>query len=91
MTDLVSLSDCPIGLFVSGRGTLCLKTEYGNNEGRIDAYIVSSGEFFWGASPQTIANQRQQMVRPIELDAAEIVCVLDAHVDLMRAIEELQS
>ena len=89
MTDLVPLSACPIGLFVSECGTLCLKTEYGNNGGRIDAYIVSTGEFFWGDAPQTIANQRQQMVRPIELDAAEIVCVLDAHVDLMHHLAEL--
>jgi hypothetical protein len=58
-------------------GELCLKTEYGNNDGRIDAYIVSSGEFFWGAQPQTIASQRVQMVRPVE-------CV--AYVD--RAIDE---
>ena len=61
---LVPLAECPVGLFLYG-GTLCLKTEYGNNEGRIDAYIVSSGEFFWGDSPQTIVNQRKQMVRPI--------------------------
>jgi len=62
----VTLAQCPIGLFECS-GELCLKTEYGNNEGRIDAYIVSSGEFFWGAAPQTIANQRAQMVQPIRL------------------------
>lgn len=59
----VSLASCPIGLFLDDCGQLCLKTEYGNNEGRIDAYIVSSGEFFWGAPPQTIASQRAQQVR----------------------------
>jgi hypothetical protein len=62
----VTLADCPIGLFMSEDGELCLKTEYGNNEGRIDAYIVSSGEFFWGAAPQTIASQRAQLVTPVE-------------------------
>lgn len=62
----VTLAECPIGLFKSDSGELCLKTEYGNNEGRIDAYIVSSGEFFWGAAPQTIASQRAQMVTPVE-------------------------
>lgn len=61
----VTLADCPIGLFVSASGELCLKTEYGNNEGRIDAYVVSSGEFFWGDAPQTIASQRKQMVTPV--------------------------
>jgi hypothetical protein len=60
------LSSCPIGLFLCG-DELCLKTEYGNNEGRIDAYIVSSGEFFWGDAPQTVASQRAQMVRPVPL------------------------
>ena len=69
---MVSLAECPIGLFLHGR-ELCLKTEYGNNEGRIDAYIVSSGEFFWGAPPQTIASQRAQMVRPVPLAAIEAV------------------
>ena len=64
----VTLVQCPIGLFMCG-DELCLKTEYGNNEGRIDAYIVSSGEFFWGDAPQTITSQRAQMVRPVDLDA----------------------
>lgn len=59
----VSLASAPIGLFLSANGELCLKAEYGNNEGRIDAFIVSSGEFFWGAQPQTIQSQRAQQVR----------------------------
>lgn len=63
----VTLARCPIGLFTAESGELCLKTEYGNNEGRIDAYIVSTGEFFWGAHPQTIANQRAQIVTPVEV------------------------
>lgn len=45
-------------------GELCLKTEYGNNEGRIDAYIVSSGEFFWGGT-SLIADQRKVLVEPM--------------------------
>jgi len=61
----VTLAECPIGLFISADGGLCLKTEYGNNEGRIDAYIVSSGEFFLVANPQTTENQRRQMVTPV--------------------------
>ena len=68
MTVKVALAACPVGLFVSAAGALCLKTEYGSNDGRIDAYIVSSGEFFWGNRPQTIANHRQQMVRPVTDD-----------------------
>lgn len=60
-----TLAKCPIGLFLSEHGELCVKTEYSTNEGRIDAFIVASGEFFWGRPPQTIASQRAQMVRPI--------------------------
>lgn len=65
----VTLAECPVGLFINEYGGLCLKTEYGNNEGRIDAYIVDSGEFFWGSSPQSIHNQRRQMVTPVFLSA----------------------
>jgi hypothetical protein len=68
-----TLAECPIGLFLSANNELCLKTEYGNNEGRIDAYIVSSGEFFWGDAPQTIASQRQQLVTPVEVDGLQLV------------------
>ncbi len=64
----VTLAECPAGLFLADSGALCLKTEYGDNEGRIDAYIVESGEFFCGHAPQTIASQRQQMVRPVPLE-----------------------
>jgi len=59
-----TLADCPIGLFLKG-DTLALKTEYGNNEGRIDAYIVSSGEFFWGGT-SVPKEQRMVMVEPVE-------------------------
>lgn len=66
--DETTLEQCPIGLFLDCDDNLCLKTEYGNNEGRIDAFLVTSGEFFWGTAPQTIANQRKQLVRPVNLD-----------------------
>ena len=56
---LVKLKDCPIGLFVKGN-TLCVKTEYGNN----DAYIVWSGERFWGGA-ETIAGIGEVLVLPI--------------------------
>ena len=62
----VQLINCPVGLFLY-RGQLCLKTEYGNNQGRLDAYIVSSGEFFWGDAPQTIESQRAQLVTPVDV------------------------
>ncbi len=43
----VELKECPIGLFLY-RDTLALKTEYQNNEGVPECYIVSSGEIFSG-------------------------------------------
>lgn len=67
----VTLAECPIGLFLYAN-ELCLKTEYGNDEGRIDAYIVSSGEFFWGDSPQTIESQHRQLVRPVKVVSARV-------------------
>ena len=63
---MTTLADCPIGLFISASGEICLKTEYGDNRGRIDAYIVSSGEFFWGSAPQTVESQRAQIVMPVD-------------------------
>lgn len=68
MAKTVSLDECPIGLFYSG-DELCVKTEYGSNEGRIDAYIVGSGEMFWGEQPQSIASQRASLVVPVDATA----------------------
>ena len=42
---LIPLRDYPKGLFISKNGVLCAKTEYGN-----EAYIVWSGEYFWGGA-----------------------------------------
>jgi hypothetical protein len=86
-SERATLAECPIGLFWSDH-ELCLKTEYGNNEGRIDAYIVSTGEFFWGSQPQTIANQRAQLVTPIDTDAA--VQALSSKNELPSEIEGLR-
>ena len=40
----IPLRDYPKGLFMHD-DTLCVKTEYGN-----EAYIVWSGEYFWGGA-----------------------------------------
>jgi hypothetical protein len=63
----IRLKNCPVGLFWCGE-TLALKTEYGNNEGRIHAYIVSSGEMFWGDAPQSVSSQRDTLVTPMDTD-----------------------
>lgn len=65
MSSTTTLSNCPIGLFLFN-GALCLKTEYGSNDGRIDAYIVESGEFFWGGTSRP-PEQRALQVSPVPL------------------------
>ena len=57
---LVKLKDCPIGLFITKHKTLCVKTEYGDNE----AYIVWSGERFWGGA-ETKEEIGEVLVLPI--------------------------
>jgi hypothetical protein len=59
------LSDCPVGLFFYGE-ELCMKTEYATNDGKIMAYIVSSGEFFAGLPP---GPQRNLLVHPATVEA----------------------
>jgi len=75
MSDLVKLTfrqkqvcrldEAPIGLFLDN-GELCLKTEYTEPNGLISAFIVSSGEFYWGPSPQSVDGQRAATVTPLQ-------------------------
>lgn len=47
----VRLADLPKGALFGYRGTIALKTEYRSGvSGAIEAYIVGSGERFWGGS-----------------------------------------
>jgi hypothetical protein len=78
----VSLAECPPGLFWAG-DTLGMKSEYADNSGRIDAFIVESGEFLWGPAPQTIARQRAMRVRPIP-NAAALIRTQAAELATMR-------
>ncbi|HEY9219576.1 MAG TPA: hypothetical protein VIO94_16125 [Phenylobacterium sp.] len=64
-----TLAACPPGLFLAeAHGTLGMKTEYYTDKGAVEAYIVESGEFFWGDAPHTPERQRAQIVRPIRHD-----------------------
>lgn len=71
----------PDDLEVLREGTLCLKSEYGDNSGRIDAYIVSSGEFFWGGT-QTASEQRKLLVIPVSDPFASLKIAVD-HIEHM--------
>ena len=75
-----TLDDCPTGLFLfegGGYGTLGFKSEYatpkqenGTTVGlQCDAYVVSSGEYFWGGVSDWRARS-QLLVTPLNLDDA---------------------
>lgn len=67
----VPLNDCPIGLFLARDGELCVMTEYAKQEkggpAQRDAYIVSSGEYFWGGA-KTTAERGAVPVTPLAID-----------------------
>lgn len=62
----VSLWDCPAGLFYSGT-QLCLKIDRLTEKGYVLAYVVESGEHFWGDGRQLPEAQHAEMVRPVEI------------------------
>lgn len=61
----VRLCDMEPGLFMFG-DCLALKTEYITESGRIEAYIVDTGELFHGGA-NTAAEQRALMVQPLKV------------------------
>jgi hypothetical protein len=65
----VSLASCPVGLFVSESGALCLKTEYREKNGAISAFLVSTGEAFWGGTSDPDKQQQLQVRYVIAPDA----------------------
>jgi len=64
-----TLENLPIGLFQMGN-TLALKTEYRTEKGAIEAFIVSSGEFFWGGA-KTQLEQTELLVTQIDVDMTD--------------------
>ena len=62
---LITLEECPVGLFVHNN-TLCVKTEYNTSSGRIESFIVSSGEAFWGGTTKPL-EQRLVEVYPVKI------------------------
>lgn len=63
-TSLVSLEELPAGSLFYYNNTLCLKTEYKSVGGAIEAFIVGSGEMFWGPTKDA-QSQRKLMVSPV--------------------------
>lgn len=70
----VTLEDCPTGLFWFEGRTLGFKSEYmtetssmGVKLYQCDAYVVSSGEYFWGGA-KTGKERAELLVTPLNLD-----------------------
>lgn len=64
----VRLDECPPGLFVFGK-TLCFRSEYlttleAPRRYQPDAYVVASGEYFWGGAKDS-ADRSSLMVQPV--------------------------
>lgn len=64
------LCDAPIGLFLFG-DTLCLMTEYSSEGCGRHAYIVSSGEMFWGGA-KSKEERANLEVTPVEVRLDEL-------------------
>ena len=63
----VPLADCPPGVFVSPQGWLGFRNEYWTDKGEPEAYVLASGEFYWGGV-DTHAERRKVLVRPLDPD-----------------------
>mgnify|MGYP001590466193 CR=1 FL=1 len=70
-----TLSECPPGLFIFN-GSIGFKSEYSTPEGSPDAYVVSSGEYFWGGTADRKARDALT-VTPIEATAFQSVAIDD--------------
>lgn len=73
------LRECPPGLFIFG-GTLCFRSEYSTTlenprRHQPDAYVVESGEYFWGGAKTSEERSALSVfpvepITPADLDAA---------------------
>jgi hypothetical protein len=67
---LVSLAECPPGLFVFGLSCLGFKSEYKTESQsrpgvwQSDAYVVESGEYFWGGTSNAVERE-ELLVTPL--------------------------
>ena len=58
----------PGTLFSIGDDCIALKSEYFASNGLIEAFIVGSGEQFWGGA-KTVQEQWELMVQPLEVES----------------------
>lgn len=68
------LDECPPGLFLHG-GTLGFKSEYRTPMGKVEAYVVESGDFFWGGS-KTNDDRDVLLVTPVRITNANALSLV---------------
>lgn len=74
-----TLDDLPCGaIFAFGNDCIAVKSEYRCNNGLIEAFIVDSGEQFWGGV-HTAEEQNALMVQPLAIEEVDAVEVVHAH------------
>ena len=63
-----TLAELPCGtLFAFGDDCVAVKSEYQCNNGLIEAFIIGTGEQFWGGA-KTAKEQNELMVQPLEIE-----------------------
>jgi hypothetical protein len=85
---------CPAGLFIDGE-TLCFRSEYGavvEGEYQGDAYVVESGEYYWGGA-KSVAARNEILVHPVVAEAQladgeGIGCEVGAQRALLEELQE---
>lgn len=65
-TKKVKLADLEAGTLFKCNGDYALKSEYRNDSGTCECFILGTGEMFWGATTATKVNNL--MVEPINLE-----------------------
>ena len=89
--DMVTLGELPPGtIFAFGDDCIAVKSEYRCNNGLIEAFIIESGELFWGGV-HTTEEQNALMVQPLEIeevDAVEVVRCKDCKYAVVDSLVE---
>lgn len=72
----VTLDELPPGtIFAFGEDCIAVKSEYRCNNGLIEAFIIDSGEQFWGGV-HTAEEQNALIVQPLEIEEVDAVPVV---------------
>ena len=74
-----ALDDCPPGLFLFGN-CLGFKSEYRTEGGKAEAFVVASGEFFWGGA-KSHDERAELLVTPVELTDASALRLIGVEID----------